>query len=358
MSGQKILFIDRDGTLIAEPEDEQIDSFEKLRFIDHAIPSLLALKQQGYQFVMVSNQDGLGTEAFPESDFQGPHDLMMQVFESQGIGFLAVHIDRSFPDDGLPTRKPGIGMLTDYLRSGELDFERSAVIGDRDTDLELAASLGIRGLRIGPSEHGGMSWPQIVAELRDERRVAEVRRVTSETDVICRIDLDDEGSEIATGIAFFDHMLDQVARHAGFALELTCRGDLEVDEHHSVEDCALALGQTLNKALGERRGIGRYGFSLPMDESLAHVAVDLSGRPALVFAAEFTRESVGGLATEMVRHFFSSLAQALGAAVHVSVTGENTHHMVEACFKGLGRALRPALARTEDGAVPSTKGVL
>ncbi|RFF27413.1 MULTISPECIES: bifunctional histidinol-phosphatase/imidazoleglycerol-phosphate dehydratase HisB [unclassified Wenzhouxiangella] len=352
---KKILFIDRDGCLIAEPEDEQVDSLDKFRLMPGVIPALLKLRDAGFRFVMVSNQDGLGTEAFPEADFRGPQELLLQILESQGIAFDAIHIDPTLSEDNAPTRKPGVGMLLDYLRDPELDRKQSAVIGDRETDLELADNMGLRGFRIGTD---GLDWPGVARALLQTARVGEVRRKTRETDISVRVDLDATGpTSIGTGIGFFDHMLEQVAAHGGFALSLQCKGDLEVDEHHTVEDCALALGAALDKALGDRSGIGRYGFLLPMDESLAQVAVDLSGRPAIVFDADFPRESVGGLHTEMVEHFFASLAQALRCAIHVKVEGENTHHMVEACFKGVGRALRPALARTGSG-MPSTKGML
>ncbi|MEE4305019.1 MAG: bifunctional histidinol-phosphatase/imidazoleglycerol-phosphate dehydratase HisB [Wenzhouxiangella sp.] len=352
---KKILFIDRDGCLIEEPADEQVDSFDKFRLMPGVIPALLELKAAGYRFVMVSNQDGLGTDAFPESDFRGPQDLLLQILESQGIEFDALHIDPTLPEENAPTRKPGIGMLLDYLRDPQLDRQRSAVIGDRQTDLELADNMGLPGYRIGPD---GPDWPGVARALLGTARTGEVRRQTRETDIAVKVDLDATGPvAIDTGIGFFDHMLEQVAAHGGFALDLRCKGDLKVDEHHTVEDCALALGGALDRALGDRSGIGRYGFLLPMDESLAQVAIDLSGRPAIVFEADFPRESVGGLHTEMVEHFFASLSQALRCAIHVKVTGENTHHMVEACFKGVGRALRPALARTGSG-TPSTKGVL
>jgi imidazoleglycerol-phosphate dehydratase/histidinol-phosphatase len=352
---RRILFLDRDGTLIIEPEDMQIDSYEKLELIDDVIPALLRLKEAGYEFVIVSNQDGLGTASNPLEKFQPVHDKMLSLFASQGIHFVAEHIDPHFEEDNSPDRKPGIGMLMDYLRSGDLDFEDSWVIGDRLTDLQLADNMGIGGLRCGP---GGMDWMEIARQLCDRPRTASVQRNTNETRISVNVDLDvSGGNEINTGIGFFDHMLDQVASHGGFRLALSCEGDLEVDEHHSVEDCALALGQALDKALGDRRGIGRYGFVLPMDESLAQVAIDLSGRPAFEFSAGFPRDSVGGLSTEMVRHFFASLSQSLRCALHMQVTGENTHHMVEGLFKGAGRALRPALSR-KGRELPSTKGVL
>jgi imidazoleglycerol-phosphate dehydratase/histidinol-phosphatase len=266
-----------------------------------------------------------------------------------------VLIDPHFEHQNAPTRKPGIGMVLEYLKSGEMDLTDSWVIGDRETDLALAENMGIGGLRLG---EGFESWASLSHRLVNRPRQATVQRKTNETDIRVFVDLDTKGgAETDTGIGFFDHMLDQLASHGGFRLELRCRGDLEIDEHHTVEDCALALGQALNTALGDRRGIGRYGFLLPMDESLAEAAIDLSGRPAVVFEAAFPRDQVGGLSTEMVRHFFASLSQSLGAAIHLKVRGENTHHMVESLFKAAGRALRPALAR-QGHEMPSTKGVL
>ena len=352
---RRILFLDRDGTLIIEPEDQQIDSLEKLELVEGVIPALLKLKAAGYEFVIVSNQDGLGTASNPWEKFQPPHDKMLALFSSQGIDFVAEHIDPHFEQDGAATRKPGIGMLLDYLRSGQLDFADSWVIGDRQTDLQLADNMGIGGILCGPD---GQGWDAIAHQLCTRPRCASVQRNTNETQISVMVDLDANGeNRIDTGIGFFDHMLDQVASHGGFRLQLSCKGDLEIDEHHSVEDCALALGQALDEALGERRGIGRYGFVLPMDESLAEVAVDLSGRPAFQFKADFPRDKVGALSTEMVRHFFASLSQSLRCSLHLKVSGENTHHMIEALFKGAGRALRPALAR-QGTALPSTKGVL
>jgi imidazoleglycerol-phosphate dehydratase/histidinol-phosphatase len=353
MDKRRILFIDRDGTLIVEPADEQVDSLEKLELVEGVIPALLQLREAGYELVMVSNQDGRGTESFPEEDFAVPHNKMLDLFASQGITFDAEHIDPHFESDNAPTRKPGIGMLLDYLRSGDLDFSDSWVIGDRQTDLDLAKNLGVGGILLDETN----GWPEIARRLCLKPRIGEVSRNTRETRIDVRVDLEGKGANISTGIGFFDHMLEQVASHGGFALDLSCTGDLEVDEHHTVEDCALALGQALDQALGDRRGIGRYGFVLPMDESRAQVAVDLSGRPALVFEADFPRDTVGELSTEMIRHFFHSLSQSLRAALHLQVSGENTHHMVEALFKGCGRALRPALQR-QGSELPSTKGVL
>ncbi|MDX1381466.1 MAG: bifunctional histidinol-phosphatase/imidazoleglycerol-phosphate dehydratase HisB [Xanthomonadales bacterium] len=352
---RRILFIDRDGTLLVEPPDEQVDSLAKLQLVPGVIPALLRLAEAGYEFVIVSNQDGLGTDSFPTEDYEIPQQKMLDLFASQGIRFSAVHVDPHFEHDGAATRKPGIGMVLDYLKSGQLDLADSWVIGDRETDLQLAANMGIGGLRLGPDDE---TWDSIAHRLANRPRQATIERKTRETDIRVFVDLDAGGSSrVSTGIGFFDHMLDQLASHGGFRLELDCRGDLEIDEHHTVEDCALALGQALDQALGDRRGIGRYGFLLPMDESLAQVAVDLSGRPAFVLEARFPRDTVGALSTEMVRHFFASLSQALRAAIHLQVTGDNTHHMVEALFKGTGRALRPALARSGAG-LPSTKGVL
>jgi len=352
---RRILFLDRDGTLIIEPEDFQIDSLEKLELIDGVIPALLRLKASGYEFVIVSNQDGLGSAANPLEKFQPPHDKMISIFASQGINFVAEHIDPHFESDNSPNRKPGIGMLLGYLKSGDLDFGDSWVIGDRTTDLQLAQNLGIGGILCGPN---GQTWEAIADQLCTRPRRAVVQRDTNETRIRVEVNLDSSGNnDIQTGIGFFDHMLDQIAAHAGFQLLLECKGDLEIDEHHSVEDCALALGQALDQALGDRRGIGRYGFVLPMDESLAEVAIDLSGRPVIQFTADFPRDMVGGMSTEMVRHFFASLSQSLRCAMHLKVRGENTHHMVEGLFKGAGRALRPALKR-QGTDLPSTKGVL
>jgi imidazoleglycerol-phosphate dehydratase/histidinol-phosphatase len=354
-SKRRILFVDRDGTMITEPPDQQIDTLEKLELVAGVIPALLALQKAGYELVIVSNQDGLGTASYAQADYDLVQAKMMSLFETQGIRFAAIHIDKHFEHEGSPSRKPEIGMVLDYLKSGELDMQDCWVIGDRETDLQLAKNMGIGGFLL---KDGELDWPDIQHQLLNRPRQATVQRKTNETDIHVFVDLDAGGSSACqTGIGFFDHMLDQLASHGNFRLELKCAGDLEIDEHHTVEDCALALGQALDKALGERRGIGRYGFTLPMDESLANVAIDLSGRPAFEFSAEFGRDQVGELSTEMVRHFFASLSQSLRAAVHMQVKGENTHHMIEALFKGAGRALRPALARSGH-ALPSTKGSL
>ena len=361
MSLERILFIDRDGTLIKEPADEQVDSLAKLRLLPGVIPALLQLARAGYRLVLVSNQDGLGTASFPEHAFREPQDFLRELLASQGIEFDAEFFCPHFPQDDCECRKPRTGLLTEYLATRELDRDRSFVIGDRQTDLDLAANLGIGGLRVSVDGAGGETWPEIAAHLWNlarPQRTAKVTRRTRETAVEVEVNLDCElPVSIGTGIGFFDHMLEQVARHGGFSLQLQCTGDLEVDEHHTVEDCALALGQALREALGDKRGIGRYGFVLPMDEAVAQVAIDLSGRAYAVFTGRFGRDSVGGLPTELVPHFFRSLADSLGAAIHVEVKGENTHHMVEACFKGVGRALRRAI-RVQGTELPSTKGVL
>lgn len=355
MSAARVLFVDRDGTLIREPDDFQIDRFEKFRMVPGAISALARARDAGYRLVMVSNQDGLGTASFPREDFEGPQALLLDILASEGIVFDEILIDPTLPDDGADTRKPGIGMVRHYLRAGVIDVDRSAVVGDRDTDLQLATNMGIRGYRLDAS----CDWPAIIRDLLDAPRRARIQRVTRETAIDVEVDLDNPARpEISTGLGFFDHMLEQLGLHGGFALTLRCQGDLHIDEHHTVEDCALAIGQALAKALDDRRGIGRYGFLLPMDESLAQVALDLSGRAGFVFEGRFTRDSVGGLPTEMVPHFFRSLSDALSATLHLTVKGDNTHHMVEACFKAVGRCLRQALQRGSDRAVPSSKGVL
>ena len=354
-----VLFVDRDGTLIEEPGDFQIDAYEKLRFVPGVIPALLRLRDAGYRFVMVTNQDGLGTDAFPRERFEGPHGLMMQVLESQGVAFDDVLIDSSLPADNAPTRKPGIGLALPYLKDRSIDWARSAMVGDRETDNAFARNLGIRPFQLRTAQFGGeWDWAGIAHALADAPRVARVVRRTRETQIEVAIDLDRAAEpRIETGLGFFDHMLEQLGKHGGFALELTCTGDLHIDEHHTVEDSALALGQALREALGDKRGIGRYGFTLPMDEALASAALDFSGRPYFVFEGRFTRESVGQLATELVPHFFRSLCETAGLNLNLKVQGENDHHQVEACFKVVARALRQAIRR-EGFDLPSTKGTL
>jgi imidazoleglycerol-phosphate dehydratase/histidinol-phosphatase len=352
---RKLLFLDRDGCLVVEPSDEQLDRFEKFDLVPGVVAALQRCVAAGYALVMVSNQDGLGTDSFPEADFRGPQDLLLRILASQGIRFHEVLIDRSFEHEHLDTRKPGIGMLHHYLSDDGWSRAESAVVGDRETDMRLAANLGVRGFRVGAE---GLHWSEIAHRLLDDPRTAEVARATRETRVTVRVDLDRAGEpDIATGIGFFDHMLEQLGKHGGFALHLRCMGDLGVDEHHTIEDCGLAIGEALRRALGNKRGIARYGFALPMDESAAEARLDLSGRAYFVFEGGFPRERVGGFATEMVPHFFRSLCAALGANLHLAVRGDNAHHMVEACFKVVARALRQALRR-EGAALPSTKGVL
>ena len=354
-----ILFVDRDGTLITEPDDFQVDAFEKLRFVDGVIPAMLRLRDAGWQFVMVTNQDGLGSDAFPQAAFEGPHALMLQVFASQGIVFREVLVDSSFERDNSPNRKPNTGLVTGLLRDRGVDWTRSAMVGDRETDIRFAENLGIRGFKLRSPQFGdGTDWAAIAHALVAAPRVANVVRKTNETAIEVAVDLDDAAKpDIATGLGFFDHMLEQLGTHGGFALRLRCAGDLHIDEHHTVEDCALALGQALREALGNKRGIGRYGFVLPMDETQASATLDLSGRPYFLFEGSFARERVGDLPTELVPHFFHSLCQSAGITLHLAVRGDNAHHQVEACFKVVARALRMALRREGD-ALPSSKGVL
>jgi imidazoleglycerol-phosphate dehydratase / histidinol-phosphatase len=352
----RILFVDRDGTLIEEPADHQVDSLEKIRFMPGVFAALAELKRRGFQLAMVTNQDGLGTPSFPRATFETPQQFIVDTFKSQGIEFDAVFVCPHFQADGCNCRKPRTGLVQDYIRDAAVDLEASAMIGDRETDIEFARNLGVRGLLVRGNGSDPETWPQAVRSLT--ARQGQVDRRTKETNICVRVGLDATAPiQIATGIGFFDHMLEQLAKHGGFALELNCQGDLQIDEHHTVEDCALALGEALRRALGTKVGIARYGFLLPMDEAEAKVAIDLSGRALARFEGRFNREHVGGLPTELVPHFFHSLAETLGAAVHVSVTGENSHHMIEACFKGVGRALRQAFRR-ESEELPTTKGVL
>lgn len=352
----RIAFLDRDGTLIEEPSDFQVDSLAKLRLAQGVVPALRRLQDSGFELVMVSNQDGLGTDSFPRKDFDGPHEFLMALLASQGIAFAEVFVCPHRDEDGCDCRKPLTGLVNAFMRERPVDRAASVMIGDRETDLKFAENLGVRGFRVDAALPG--SWERIVREIVDAPRIGRARRKTRETDLSVEVDLDTPaGAEVATGIGFFDHMLEQLAKHGGFGLKLSCEGDLEVDEHHTVEDCALALGAALKEALGDRRGIGRFAFELPMDEADVKVLLDLSGRPWLKFKGRFERERVGGLPTELVEHFFRSLAEASGATLHIRVRGENTHHMIESCFKGVGRALRQAVAR-EGGDIPSTKGVL
>ncbi|MBQ7180744.1 MAG: bifunctional histidinol-phosphatase/imidazoleglycerol-phosphate dehydratase HisB [Bacteroidaceae bacterium] len=353
---KRILFIDRDGTILREPEDEQIDSFEKFHFVPGAISGLRYLrKHTDFLFVMVSNQDGLGTESYPEDTFWPTHRLMLDILRGEGVEFDAIHIDRSFPSDNLPTRKPGTAMLTQYM-SGDYDLAGSFVIGDRESDEQLARNLGCHSLIITDDN----DWRRISEIVFAGERIAEVRRRTNETDITVSLNLDGTGrSEINTGLGFFDHMLEQIARHGMVDLFVHCQGDLHVDEHHTIEDTALALGECIAKALGDKRGIGRYGFCLPMDDCLCQVALDLGGRPWLVWNAEFKRERVGDMPTEMFLHFFKSLSDAARMNLNIKAEGENEHHKIEGIFKALARSLRMAVQRdVEHFQLPSSKGIL
>lgn len=353
----KVLFIDRDGTLIEEPDDKQVDALHKVRLVPGVISALQRLRDLGYQFVMISNQDGLGTTSFPQADFEICQKHMLALFSSQGIRFDEVFICPHRENDGCDCRKPRTGLLTRFLANNNLDMAACAVIGDRSTDTELAAALGIRGFQIGAGEPS-MSWTDICNGLTPGARIGEFERKTNETSIRATVNLDASTPLIVdTGIGFYDHMLEQVAKHGGFSLKLQCDGDLDIDEHHTVEDTALCIGKALKLALGDKRGIARFGFQLPMDESEARVSLDLSGRPFSKFSGAFPRDQVGQMPTELVPHFFRSFADSLGAALHISVTGSNSHHMVEACFKALGRTLRQAI-RLESNELPSTKGVL
>jgi len=358
MSARRIVFLDRDGTLNEEVADEQIDSLAKIRLMPGVIPALLQLQRAGFCFVVVTNQDGLGTARFPRENFDLAQRFILDLFSSQGIEFEAVFLCPHFKHEDCACRKPKLGMIEEFLRANEIDKAHSYMIGDRATDLEFAANLGVTGLKITLQGDTAETWPHIAARILGGARRARAHRKTRETEVRVDIDLSSEGpSVIATGLGFFDHMLEQIAKHAGFALRLECTGDLDIDEHHTVEDCALTLGAALREALGDKRGIARYGFLLAMDEAEAQVALDLSGRPYFVWEGRFNRERVGELPTELVPHFFRSLAESLGAALHISVRGDNTHHMIESCFKGVGRSLRQAI-RLEGSEIPSSKGTL
>jgi imidazoleglycerol-phosphate dehydratase/histidinol-phosphatase len=352
----KVLFVDRDGTLVEEPPDEQVDSLEKIRFLPGVFAALNQLQAAGFRLAMVTNQDGLGTASFPTKDFELPQRFILDAFASQGIVFDAIFVCPHKPSDGCDCRKPSTKLVDAWVRENKVDLAKSAMIGDRQTDLDFARNLGVKALKVIANGGADLSWPAIVKELTARR--ATVHRKTRETDILVHVDLDAEGPISAkTGIGFFDHMLEQLGKHGGFSLQLKCRGDLHIDEHHTIEDCAIAIGEALKLALGDKRGLYRYGFLLPMDEARAQVAIDLSGRAYSVFEGRFGREQVGTMPTELVPHFFRSLADSVGAAIHVSVVGDNTHHMIEACFKGVGRALRAALRREGDD-LPSTKGML
>jgi imidazoleglycerol-phosphate dehydratase/histidinol-phosphatase len=350
---RRVLFIDRDGTLI---EDDGGKSPGEVRLVRGVMPALLRFKAAGCELVIVTNQGGLGTPSHPREPFERVDAFVHALLASQGVVLAANFVCPHPADAGCACRKPGLGLVRDFVNAAPLDRERSAVVGDRDTDVELARNLGLAGYKLGSP--GAETWEAVAHAVLDRPRVADVTRRTRETEIRVRVDLDAEAEPRArTGLGFFDHMLEQLGKHGGFALEVQCAGDLHIDEHHTVEDVALALGEALRKALGDKRGIQRYGFLLPMDEAEAEVSVDLGGRPFLVFEGEFPRERVGELPTELVPHFFRSLAETLGAAIHVRVRGENAHHMVEVCFKGVARALRQAFERRGEQ-LPTTKGTL
>ena len=356
MKQKRILFIDRDGTLIEEPADEQIDAFEKLKFVKGVFRNLNFIRQHlDFELVMVSNQDGLGTDSYPEETFWPTQNLMLDILKGEGITFDAIHIDRSFPEDNLPTRKPGTGMLTDYMTDA-YDLKGSFVIGDRPTDAKLAENLGCRSLILSSD----MTWEKIAELLFAGERIATVKRTTKETDIEVRVCLDGNGkSDIQTGLGFFDHMLEQISKHGMIDLYVRCKGDLDVDEHHTIEDVALALGECIRKALGDKRGIERYGYCLPMDDCLCQVALDFGGRPWLVWDAEFHREKVGEMPTEMFLHFFKSLSDSAAMNLNIKADGQNEHHKIEGIFKAFARSLRMAVRRDiTHFQLPSSKGTL
>ena len=372
---KKVLFIDRDGTLVIEPPvDYQLDAYEKLEFYPKVFRKLGFVRSKlDFEFAMVTNQDGLGTSSFPEDTFWPVHNLVMKTLENEGITFDEVFIDRSFPEDNAPTRKPRTGMLGKYLDNPEYDLAGSFVIGDRYTDVELAKNLGCKAIYLqddksalvekGLEEYCALAtkdWDKIAEFLFAGERVAEVRRTTKETDIYIKVDLDGSGKcDISTGLGFFDHMLEQIGKHGSLDLTIRVKGDLEVDEHHTIEDTALALGECLAKALGDKRGIERYGYCLPMDDCLCQVALDFGGRPWLVWDAEFKREKIGEMPTEMFLHFFKSLSDAAKMNLNIKAEGQNEHHKIEGIFKALARAIKMAVKRDiYHYEVPSSKGSL
>ena len=374
---KRALFIDRDGTLVIEPPvDYQLDSLEKLVFYPKVFRNLYFIRKQlDFEFVMVTNQDGLGTDSFPEDTFWPAHDKMLKTLEGEGIRFDDILIDRSFPEENSPNRKPRTGMLGRYL-SGEYDLANSYVIGDRLTDMQLAANLGAKGIWLRPddvearqllTENTAISpilitddWDRITEYLFAGERRATIRRTTKETDIFVEVNLDGHGrTEISTGLGFFDHMLDQIGKHSGIDLTVRVKGDLEVDEHHTIEDTAIALGEALLKALGDKRGIERYGYCLPLDDCLCSVALDFGGRPWLVWDAAFHREKVGDMPTEMFLHFFKSLSDAARMNLNIKAEGTNEHHKIEGIFKALARSIKMAIRRDiYRYELPSTKGAL
>lgn len=361
---KRVLFIDRDGTLIIEPPvDFQVDSLEKLEFYPGVFQWLSKIVAElDYELVMVTNQDGLGTSSFPEDTFWPAHLKMLKAFENEGIQFANVLIDKSFPEENLPTRKPGTGLLQPYIY-GNYDLENSFVIGDRLSDVELAKNLKAKSIFIGKEADEATlcttQWKEIYTYLKAQPRKAQVVRQTNETNIQVVVNLDGQGlSTISTGIGFFDHMLEQVSKHGGVDLNIQVDGDLEIDEHHTIEDVGITLGETVLKALGSKKGIERYGFLLPMDECLAQVALDFGGRSWFVWNAEFKREYVGTMPTEMFSHFFKSFSDAAKCNLNIKAEGENEHHKIEAIFKAFAKALKMAIRTTNSNSIPSTKGLL
>lgn len=366
---KKVLFIDRDGTLIKEPQDEQIDAFEKLEFVEGVMRHLSFIcSHLDFELVMVSNQDGLGTSSFPEETFWPVHNFMLKTLAGEGIEFDDILIDRSFPEENLPTRKPGTGMLGKYM-NGDYDLANSYVIGDRETDAQLAINLGCKALILRDKDNNSYSdariryvpdWQRIAELIFAGERTAQIRRTTKETDVEIRLNMDGTGvADIATGLGFFDHMLEQIAKHGNIDLFIRVKGDLQVDEHHTIEDTGLALGECLLTALGDKRGVERYGYCLPMDDCLCSVALDFGGRPWLVWDTEFKREKVGDVPTEMFLHFFKSLSDTAKMNLNIKAEGENEHHKIEGIFKAFARSLKMAVKRDiYHYQLPSSKGVL
>ncbi|HQG53741.1 MAG TPA: bifunctional histidinol-phosphatase/imidazoleglycerol-phosphate dehydratase HisB [Bacteroidales bacterium] len=361
---KKVLFIDRDGTILVEPPDEQIDSLEKMEFVPGVITALSKIAAQtDFEMVMVTNQEGLGTASFPEKDFWPAHNKMLRILEGEGVKFAEIFIDSSMPEEKAPTRKPGTAMLVKYLAQG-IDLTSSYVIGDRLTDVELAKNIGCKAILLKDTNNDYASlcttdWEQIYSFLIGRSRKAKEEYSTKETKIMVEVDLDGTGkSAVDTGIGFFDHMLDQLAQHGNIDLTIKAKGDLDVDEHHTIEDTAIALGRAVNKALGSRKGIGRYGFTVPMDDSLASVAIDFGGRPWLVWDVMLKREKIGEMPSEMFFHFFKSFSDNAGCNINIKAEGENEHHKIEAVFKAFGNALGMAVKRTGSSSVPSTKGKL
>lgn len=369
---KRVLFIDRDGTLIQEPSDEQIDSFDKLEFMPGVFKSLAFLREHtGFEFVMASNQDGLGTPSYPEKDFYPTHNFILSTLKGEGITFDEILIDRHFPEDNAPTRKPGTGMFGKYL-TDDYDLSASYVIGDRATDVQLARNLGCRAILLQDSADGlsddlksvcafaSRDWWKVAEFIFAGERHASTHRVTKETDILVDLNLDGTGKcDISTGLGFFDHMLEQIGRHSGMDLTIKVKGDLNVDEHHTIEDTGIVLGECIRKALGDKRGIERYGFALPMDDCMAQVLLDFGGRSWLVWNADFHREKVGDMPTEMFLHFFKSLSDAAAMNLIIQAQGDNEHHKIEAIFKAFARALKQAVRRDIwNYSLPSSKGVL